>query len=322
LKVALQPRACPVCASTDDSRIFAPADFDSEQWGAFAFASRKLPEYMHYRLIECPVCDLVYASPAPSEDLLAGAYREAAFDSSEESTLAARTYGGLMRAMLTSLTSRDGALDIGAGDGAFLNELVKAGFSNVVGVEPSTAPILAAQANVRSMLRQGLFSASQFQGEHFSLITCFQTLEHLVNPAGFSREVKSLLPGGGAVMFVCHNRRAFSARVLGLKSPIFDVEHMQLFSPRSLRHLLEDAGFVDVRVRPVINRYPLRYWSKLFPLPSSMKAALLDALKTSAVGAVQVPLPAGNLAAVAYRPPGESEGDFPGSSNEAEDGLG
>lgn len=55
----MQPRACPVCSSNDESRVFAPANLDPAQMNAYSFASRKIPEYLHARLIECRFCDLV-----------------------------------------------------------------------------------------------------------------------------------------------------------------------------------------------------------------------------------------------------------------------
>jgi hypothetical protein len=73
-------RPCPVCGSGDESRVFAEARYDLAKLDRHAFASRKVPEYMHYRLVLCPTCDLVYASPVPSAEGLARAYDEAAFD--------------------------------------------------------------------------------------------------------------------------------------------------------------------------------------------------------------------------------------------------
>jgi hypothetical protein len=57
IKMKMVNRSCPVCGSKDQSKVFAEADFDLNQLDSFAFASRKLPEYMHYRLISCPTCE-------------------------------------------------------------------------------------------------------------------------------------------------------------------------------------------------------------------------------------------------------------------------
>jgi SAM-dependent methyltransferase len=293
-------RACPLCGTPDTGKTFAESNVALNRLDSFAFASRKTPEYMHYRLVECESCDLLYANPLPREDCLAKGYSEAAYDSGVEAHFAAATYAVLLPGIAGRLPDRQGALDIGAGDGAFLEELLRHGFEAVVGVEPSRAPIAAACKEVRPLLREGLFSGDDFTPGSLSLVTCFQTLEHLSDPLGMTRAVGALLKPGGAAYFICHDRRALSARLLGRKSPIFDIEHLQLFSPRSARFLLESAGFQDVRVAPIVNRYPLRYWLRLMPFPKTVKQALIALFDRLGIGRIVVPIPAGNLAVVGY----------------------
>lgn len=301
MKLAMVARVCPVCGSSE-GEVFAGEDFDPEKWDAFAFASRKLPEYMHYRLVECAQCDLVYANPGPDGVILEDAYREAAYDSSEEAYCAARTYSVFLPSIKARLPRHRAALDIGAGDGAFVEQLLAAGFSEPVGVEPSTAPIESARPEIRPFLRQGLFGPKDFPARSFNLITCFQTVEHLADPGLVFKQIYGLLEEGGAVFVVCHNRRALSARILGLKSPIFDIEHLQLFSPKSIKIGLESGGFTDVSVQTVKNRYPLRYWSRLLPFPARVKGPLLKFLGRSRLGSIQLSLPAGNIAAIGFKP--------------------
>ncbi len=298
----MEPRVCPVCGSNDESRIFAPENLDPAKIGAYSFASRKIPEYMHARLIECPTCDVVYANPAIVVDELASAYEEAAFDSQEMAGHAARTYGACVRRILPKLADLQGALDIGTGDGAFLRELIDAGFKDVVGVEPSRAPIEAAGADVRPLIRQGMFQTDTFAPESFRLISCMQTIEHLRDPLTICRDSLRALKPGGAFLLVGHNRRAVSAKVLGRKSPIFDIEHLQLFSPRSFQRLLAEAGFEGITVKPIMNRYPMHYWARLFPFPNGLKKRFLQRLQRSFVGRTMIPLPAGNLSAIGFKP--------------------
>src|SRR5437588_9965184 len=137
MRMDLVERVCPVCGSGDTSNVFAEANYDAGKLDEYAFASRKMPEYMHYRLISCPNCDLLYASPIPTLESLSQAYHDAAFDSAEEARYASRTYAGFLPGIVSKLPDRAGALDIGTGDGIFLAQLLRAGFSGVVGVEPS-----------------------------------------------------------------------------------------------------------------------------------------------------------------------------------------
>jgi SAM-dependent methyltransferase len=295
----LVARRCPVC-DADDSRPFAPANVDVTALDSFAFASRKLPEYMHFALVVCASCDLLYANPAPGPGALAALYHDAAFDAGDESRLASLTYGRQLPRICAQFPDRNGALDIGTGDGAFLTQLLAHGFSGVAGVEPSAAPVAMAPPAVQPLIRRGLFRAADFVPASFRLVTCFQTIEHVPDPLTLCRDARSLLRPGGALFLVCHNRRALLARALGLKSPIYDVEHLQLFSPASVRALLARAGFARVEVRPLVNRYPLNYWARLFPLPAAVKPRALALLRGSGLGALPLAAPVGNLVAVAY----------------------
>jgi SAM-dependent methyltransferase len=294
-------RACPVCGASHGYKVFAEAEFDGANLDEFAFSSRKTPEYMHYRLLECERCDVLYANPLPTRESLERAYREAAFDSAEEARYASLAYAGFLPDIVSKLAHRRAALDIGTGNGVFLEQLLAHGFERVNGVEPSLAPVQAAKPSIRPLIRQAPFRASDFEKGSLSLVTCFQTMEHVYDPLALCRDAFDLLEPGGALFLVCHNRRALSAKVLGNRSPIFDIEHLQLFSPKSLRYALERAGFSGVETRTVVNRYPLHYWFRLFPMPPRLKANVLGRLKSSRLGTFPIQLAAGNFAAIGYK---------------------
>jgi SAM-dependent methyltransferase len=296
-----ESRPCPVCGSTDDSFVFAESNFDESKLNSYSFASRKSPELMHYRLVRCRQCSLLYASPAPGSDYLKAAYNEASYDSAVEASDASRTYIKHLKAFLPKLPDLVGALDIGTGDGAFLSRLLEAGFSSVSGVEPSEAPIRAARSDVRNLIQHGIFSAGDYRPASFRLITCFQTMEHLSDPASICAASYNLLKSPGVFFIVSHNYRSLSARILGLKSPIYDIEHLQLFSPESMRYLLKQSGFKNINVYPIANSYPLQYWVKILPLAKSAKNRILSLMKAAGLDGMRLPLWAGNIAAIGYK---------------------
>lgn len=294
-------RACSICGNRDESLVFAPANFNLDELDRFAFASRKTPEYMHFRLILCPNCGLLYANPILPPGKIMAAYQQADFASQEEAGDAARTYGRVLDGFVKSLPDRKGALDIGTGEGAFLKELLNRGFAGVIGVEPSKAPVEAAPPNLRKLIRNKPFRAADYRKNSLSLVSCFQTLEHILEPLRTARAAYSLLKPGGVFFIVSHNRQSFSAKLLGRKSPIFDIEHLQLFSFQSARRLLQKAGFSNIRASRLYNTYPLHYWMRLLPIPRVMKSRLLGWLKGSTLGKLPLSVPAGNMAVVGYK---------------------
>ena len=301
MNLEFNDRACPLCGSHQAARV-VESNIDPAKLTEFAFASRKFPEYMHHRMVECASCEMFYANPVFSPEVIAKAYLKAAFDSQRESYFASLTYRSLLRRRLEHLPAKEAALDIGAGDGSFLEQLVSLGFKEAVGVEPSEAPIAAAKPNIRSMIRKGLFRAQDFGRQSFDLVTCFQVMEHLSDPLLLTRDAFSLLKPGGMFFAVVHDLRALSARLLGAKSPIFDIEHLQLFTGRTIISLFQRAGFQSVSGEPVWNRYPLHYWMKLFPLPRGLKESAISAAKLTRIGCIPLGLPAGNLAVIGYKP--------------------
>lgn len=287
-------RCCSICAQPA-STVWMPAKVDFSALDGFAFASRKLPEYMHFALALCTSCDLVFANHVPDDEWFQQSYTEADFDATDESSYAATTYGKELNKRLSKISGRARALDIGAGDGAFVAELLKAGFQQVVGVEPSKEPVKRAPEHLRPMLVNDFFRAEDFEPQSFDLITCFQTLEHVEQPNELFQAAHRLLKPGGALMTVAHNFRAPLARAMGAKSPIYDIEHLQLFSPQSLNKAYAHNGYTEIEVSSIANAYPISYWLKLFPMPQGLKRSLLNRITGTAIGKSMLSARVGNI---------------------------
>ena len=256
---------------------------------------------MCHRLVQCPNCDLVYADQPPGEDELAHAYHVASYDSSEEASEAAAAYILAIQPALGKLARRQSALEIGAGTGIFLEHLSREGFTGLVGVEPSPAAIGAAPEYRRAWIREGMFEERNFTPESFDLICCFMTMEHVRDPLLIARSAFRLLRPGGAFATVTHDYRSLANRLLGKRSPIVDIEHLQLFSKRSTRQLFENAGYADITVNAFANTYSLRYWMRLAPLPKSVKSAASSL--TVALGAdnIKLKINVGNLITIGFK---------------------
>ena len=268
-------RPCPVChTSSETARLFIEKDINPAKLSEFSFASRKEPEYMSHQMVQCATCGLVYANQPPGEDELTRAYHLANYDSSEEANDAALAYFRAIRPTLAALARRDSALEIGAGTGVFLDYLSHEGFTELAGVEPSSAAIAAAPVYRQAWIRKGMFEEKNFTPESFDLICCFMTMEHVRDPNIIASAALRLLRPGGAFVIVTHDYRSLVNRLLGKRSPIIDIEHLQLFSKHSARYLFENAGYTNVTVNTFTNVYSLRYWMRLAPLPRRFKPTI------------------------------------------------
>ncbi|MES2632802.1 MAG: class I SAM-dependent methyltransferase [Pseudomonadota bacterium] len=295
-------RPCPVChADASQATLFLESSIDETKLSGSSFASRKVPEYMSHRLVQCQVCDLVYVDAPPAAGELARAYHEADYDSSEEADDAAAAYIRAAQATLAQIAGRKAVLEIGTGTATFLERLQAEGFETLVGIEPSTAAIHAAPAHRRAWIREGIFEENDFEPESFDLICCFMTLEHVPDPRVVAAAALRLLRPGGAFIAVTHDYRSLVNRMLGKRSPIIDVEHMQLFSQRSVRRLFDEAGYQNVTVQAFVNRYRVGYWLRLVPIPRALKSAVARALAVTRLDRIRLGANVGNLFTAGFK---------------------
>ena len=293
-------RLCPICGSTK-AKYKIESNFDYTKLNDFSFSSRKMPEYMHFRLSCCGNCDLLYVSDIPQLDWIKTNYDSAGFDTTIESYCASLTYCVWLEEILTKIPSPLSALDIGAGDGQFLIQLKKRGFNKLYGIEPSRAPIEKAAPEIKPNIHCGFFDGKELEKESVSLVTCFQALEHVDQPRKVIQDVFALLKPGGAIYLAVHNYRALMSKLLRTKSPIYDVEHLQLFSPESLRYLLRECGFTNIKMASLKNRYPLKYWLKLSPINLDFKKIAMKFIQRLHVANIVLPFWPGNTIAVGYK---------------------
>ncbi len=97
----------------------------------------------------------------------------------------------------------------------------------------------------------------------FDLVLLSEVIEHVASPEFTLRECHRILRPGGAVALTTPNlwdaRRAYYPLLGKVWSGDADATHRTLFNPRTLRAVLERAGFREVRVRAGFK--PLRWIS-------------------------------------------------------------
>jgi SAM-dependent methyltransferase len=297
------PRDCPICVpGTASYEPFLDENLDSDRITGLSFASRKTPEFMCHRLVRCTTCDVVYADSPPDDHMLAAAYHQAEYDSSEEAQDAAQTYLAAIAPILSQLDMKHSALEIGTGNGAFLSCLQQLGFNTIVGIEPSADAIEAALPAVRPLIVHGIFDVDNFAPNSFDVVCCFMTLEHVHDPRMLMESVLTILRPGGVFISITHDYRSWVNLLLGKRSPIIDLEHMQIFSRKSIRTLFDNVGYQNIHIKTFKNKYSIQYWVKLLPIPLPLKKNIVERINKSRLSKFKLSLGVGNTLTVGYRP--------------------
>ena len=288
-------RLCPACGGIGKEKF--SANIEEEKISPSSYSSRKRPELMHYALMECQSCRTLFVEKVPDLDGLIENYVVASFDSRIESEYAAKTYGKYLNRL--DLIRNRRILDIGCGDGTFLKKATSLGAESVLGIEPSQGALESA-GEVRNSIQTIPVEQCDYQFE-FDLVTCFQTLEHLVDPKTVLSKMCSAAISGGYVAVVCHNRLSLVNRLMGRRSPIFDIEHLQMFSVEGLEKIFQSTNLEIVVSKQILNSYPLGYWLRLFPMPKIMKD-FFESRRDSFLMRIPVSLFVGNRLVVAVKP--------------------
>jgi SAM-dependent methyltransferase len=296
------PTECAICGPAAPSRELYPSTLP-ETISPDRFSARIVPDRVHHRMVRCVACSLVRSDPILPEEEIARLYAGSAFGYADEAVFARATYGRHLRESLALAPGRTRLLEIGCGDGFFLEEALACGFQEVAGVEPSRDAVDRARPDLRERIRNDLFREGLFPPDHFDVACGFQVLDHLVKPRAALAACRTALRPGGLALFINHDIGAITHRILGERSPVIDVEHIYLYDRRTIARLFEACGFEVLRVFSVANTYPLHYWFKLAPVPTALKSRLLPWLRGAAIGRLTVELRAGNLGIVARRAP-------------------
>lgn len=297
---------CALCGKLKILKEFLPATFTPSALNPRIFSARRYPDRIHFRLVKCTRCGLIFSTPIIDPKKIAGLYREGEYKFASQVPYLTKTYLGLFNSLkfkLASgnLSSKAKVLEIGCSSGFFLEGLFKLGYQNIFGVDPGVKSVGQAHPQIKVKIKVDFFAAKLFPGQKFDLIACFHTLDHAIDPNKLVQDSFNLLKKRGLALFVVHDTGALSARLLGENSPIFDIEHIYLFNKPTLKALFKNAGFTNIQVFDVINSYPLDYWWTMVPLPRVLKKWGKLFLKMSHLAFLPLPIPAGNIAIIAQK---------------------
>lgn len=311
---------CCVCGATGGATVGRGWDFEYD-------TTRE-----ELSFVRCG-CGHVYLSPRPAPEELGRIYPSNyyAYDIEQRtSSLALRVKNWLdtrkVRRILLELPADRRAsarcLDVGSGDGRVLDLLAAAGLpkEQLHGVEIDRSAYERMQAKGYGGWH-GRAEALELPAGSFDLITAFQVLEHMEDPAAVLERLGTLLAPGGVLVVETPNVRSLDARLFrrrywgGYHFP----RHWNLFHRSSISRLSARAGLEPARTETFVCAvfwiYPAHHLLRELGLPRPvyrlfwpLSNPLLLAVAT-AVDVLLAPLGlSSNLRAVLRKPPREPDG--------------
>jgi 2-polyprenyl-3-methyl-5-hydroxy-6-metoxy-1,4-benzoquinol methylase len=238
---------CPVCGSADFRKILSAKDHTVSG--------------EEFVVVECVNCTLRFTQGVPDAASIAPYYK------SEEYISHTNTSKGLINRLYQSVrkrtlkqkrkliiqetgVSKGVLLDLGAGTGAFANEMKQAGWE-VTGLEPDSD----ARKTGREQFNIELEDTGRFYelaDGTFDAITMWHVLEHVHDLQGYVAKLKTLLKENGKLIIAVPNYTSKDASAYAGHWAAYDVpRHLYHFSPKAMQVLMEKNGLKIKAYKPM-----------------------------------------------------------------------
>ena len=238
---------CPVCGSADIRKALIAKDHTVSG--------------EEFTVMECMGCSLRFTQGVPDAESISPYYK------SEEYISHTNTSKGLVNRLYQSVRKRTlkqkrklveketgvaagTILDLGAGTGAFANEMKQAGWS-VTALEPDSD----AKAVAKKDFGIDLEDASMLyflNDENYDAITLWHVLEHVHDLHGYIAKLRTLLKEKGKLIVAVPNYTSKDAAAYEENWAAYDVpRHLYHFSPRSMQVLMEKHGLTISAHKPM-----------------------------------------------------------------------
>ncbi|MEN6427792.1 MAG: class I SAM-dependent methyltransferase [Phycisphaerales bacterium] len=250
--ITTQETPCGLCGSADAEVLFDAVDRLHDVQGSF-------------RYVRCRQCGLVYMNPQVTPECI-GLLYPPEYAPHADGAKAARKglrslrerlseipfVGPMFRAatdpralgpVLRELGAGKRLLDVGCGNGSFLNAMRRRTGCEVQGVDLSPAAVEQARRLYGLDVFQGMVAQAPFGEGAFDVVTAWWYLEHVPDPQVCVGKMAKLLKDGGLCVIGVPNfdscwARAFRDKWYHLDCP----RHLCIWTPGAIRRLLADHG--------------------------------------------------------------------------------
>jgi len=230
-----------------------------------------------FNIVQCNHCGLIYVNPRPTLGSIGryyptnyGPYQQTAGEQEQISTrnfiksglksvyrlVSLRWLLALINVKNTILPSiykvngKTKVLDIGCATGNFLKKCREKFGCDVYGVEIDKGAADYARDHNGINIYNGEFLNNNFPSNYFDCITTWWFLEHTHSPRRVMEETHRILKKDSVAVIGVPNARSIGRYVFHDKWYGYDTpRHLYIFSPRTIRQLLDQVGFKVISIK-------------------------------------------------------------------------
>jgi 2-polyprenyl-3-methyl-5-hydroxy-6-metoxy-1,4-benzoquinol methylase len=151
-------------------------------------------------------------------------------------------------------------LDVGCSTGILLQAAKEMSYE-VYGVEPSRWAVdyVKAKLGLEDVFCGSLETYPAQEG-YFDVVTLMDVIEHLPNPRHSLEIIRRLLKPEGKIIILTPDIGSFTAKLFKSAWWCIIPEHLFYFSRETLKHLLDQTGFVIEKQRSIGRTFNLSHW--------------------------------------------------------------
>lgn len=247
MKWRVIPVACNICGSKQHTILWIKDDFQYNR---------------------CAECGLVYISPRLTEDEISKIYGSLFKSKSlnKPPPVDFTSYNDFFK-LIKKYREKNFLLDVGCFRGYLLSGAREQGWQ-VKGTELSEQAAACARKDYGLDVHTGSLSDANYPENFFDVVSMFDVIEHLTDPAEYLREIERILRPGGVFYVETPNFNSITRHILGKDWSIFFPWHLYYFTPRTLARLIDKVN-LDVMSVSATNWGPISTYNACRDLNSS-----------------------------------------------------
>jgi 2-polyprenyl-3-methyl-5-hydroxy-6-metoxy-1,4-benzoquinol methylase len=223
----IERKFCPICDS-QSSKIYI--------------------DFAEIPVLQCQNCNFIYSARIMDNETMIFYYKNTfSGDIHLHGQRVNATVNLIALENLLDFNSVNTFLDVGTGYGFLLKAIQSKHSTKTVGVELSQNEANYALNNLNVNVLPVLLKESNLPKSSFDVVSCFEVIEHIVQPISFVSELAEYVKPGGIMIIMTDNFTSSIATKLGAEFPKWiPHSHISHFTPQTLIRCIESVEGLKV----------------------------------------------------------------------------